>query len=186
MVTNMINIRIGKKEENISIPSKWDVKIYDISDHPAISNKEILRNFMNPIGTKRISEMVNNKRKVVIISDDITRPTNVKSLLPYLFKELKIGGISEENIEIIIALGAHRPMTGKEMEEKFGKETLKKVIILNHNPFERLVYLGETSHGTPIEINEFVASADFKIGIGCIIPHADAGFGGGVKLLCQV
>lgn len=183
MVTNMVKLKIGKKDKSIVVPFKWNIRIYDISDSSIISNKEILKSFMNPIGTKRISEMVNNKRKIAIICDDITRPTDTKKILPYLFKELKIGGILEENVEVTIALGAHRPMTGKEMEEKFGKETLKKVIILNHNPFERLVYLGETSHGTPIEINEFVASADFKIGIGCIIPHGDAGFGGGGKII---
>lgn len=183
MSNNIVKLKIGKKEKNIIVPSKWNVKIYDISDHPAISNEEVSKSFMDPIGTKKISDMINNKMKVAIICDDITRPTNVKKLLPYVLKELKNKGVPEENVEIIIALGAHRPMTGKEIEEKFGKEILKKVRILNHNPFERLVYLGETSHGTPIELNEFVANADFKIGIGCIIPHADAGFGGGGKII---
>ena len=41
--------------------------------------------------------------------------------------------------------------------------------------------MGETPLGTPVWINRVVAEADLKIGVGGILPHPNAGFGGGGK-----
>ena len=43
--------------------------------------------------------------------------------------------------------------------------------------------LGKTSRGTPILVNREFMDCDLKIGIGGLIPHMGAGFGGGGKLV---
>jgi len=47
--------------------------------------------------------------------------------------------------------------------------------VFNHNPYENLQYLGETSYGTPIEVNAEVMSYPLKIAIGCILSHPQYG-----------
>jgi hypothetical protein len=43
--------------------------------------------------------------------------------------------------------------------------------------------MGKTRRGTRVMINSEVARCDLKIGIGSIVPHPYAGFGGGAKIL---
>ncbi|MDY6862523.1 MAG: lactate racemase domain-containing protein, partial [Thermodesulfobacteriota bacterium] len=52
-----------------------------------------------------------------------------------------------------------------------------------HNCYENLIFIGETTYGTPLYINRFFYEADFKIGIGMLSPHPYAGFSGGGKIV---
>ena len=45
------------------------------------------------------------------------------------------------------------------------------------------VDLGTTSQGIPVRVYEPVARADLRILIGSVLPHLQAGFGGGYKLI---
>ena len=45
---------------------------------------EVIRALHNPIGTKRLREIVSPKEKVVIITSDITRPMPSKEVLPLI------------------------------------------------------------------------------------------------------
>jgi nickel-dependent lactate racemase len=47
----------------------------------------------------------------------------------------------------------------------------------------RRVYMGTSSRGIPAWIHRDVARADIRIGIGMIMPHLDAGYGGGAKIV---
>ena len=46
----------------------------------------------------------------------------------------------------------------------------------------QVVYLGTSSNGTPAWVNQVVAAADVRIGIGDNIPHSDAGHGRAAKV----
>jgi nickel-dependent lactate racemase len=76
-------------------------------------------------------------------------------------------------------------MTEPEILEKFGEEVVKRVTIKNHdykNP-AALIDLGKTPNGTSVWINREVYEADFKIGVGSIVPHHIPGFAGGAKIV---
>jgi len=76
-------------------------------------------------------------------------------------------------------------MTEDEIREKFGAETLCRVPVVNH-PYKdpaALVDLGTTKNGERIRINRAVAEADFKMGIGSIVPHHIPGYSGGAKII---
>ena len=76
-------------------------------------------------------------------------------------------------------------MTEDEIREKFGDETLRRVPVVNH-PYkdpDALVDLGTTKNGGRIRINRAVVEADFKMGIGSIVPHHIPGFAGGAKII---
>jgi nickel-dependent lactate racemase len=154
-------------------------------DYEALTDQEISYRFANPIGTMPIKEIVRGKKRVLIVTDDNTRPTPLRRLLPFVFNELSRAGIEEEQITILIGLGTHRPMNDYEILEKFGPEISKKYKILNHawNDDKQLVSLCTLDNGLEVVINRLALESDFIISMGNIIPHATVGFSGGGKTI---
>ena len=175
----------GDTELELDFPSSWEVVTCQMAGQhaPKLSEEEIQAAFLDPVGTPRIAQLARGKKEVVIIFDDLSRPTKVAELVPYVLQELKEGGIKEENIRFIASLGAHGAMKLMDFIKKLGPAVLPRFPVYNHNPFQNCTYLGTTSRGTPVSINSEVMSCDLKIAIGAIMPHPTAGFGGGGKLL---
>jgi len=150
------------------------------------SEEEIVEEaFSHPIGSEPLSKMLRGCKNLLILTDDYTRTTPVQKVLPRLMRELETAGIKPGGIKILIALGTHRPMTEKEIKEKFGKDFSERYTILNHNWWDpsQLSYLGETERGTPIFVNRLVKEVDFIMGIGQIVPHRVSGFSGGGNII---
>jgi len=125
------------------------------------------------------------ERGVLLLVDDITRPTPHRAILPPLLDELKKTGVRDEDIRILIALGTHRGMSDREIDERYGETVRERVTILNHDfrDRENLVDAGKTGSGIPIIVNKMVFQHDFVIGIGNIAPHNFAGWCGGGKIV---
>jgi nickel-dependent lactate racemase len=139
----------------------------------------------NPIGCPPAGEIAGPASKVVILVDDLTRPTPQKRLLPPLLDELKSAGVKADNIEIIIALGTHRYMSRGEMRDRFGVETCGRVDVLNHawrDPDTFCEIPAGEADGT-VALNAAAARADTLIAVGNIVPHIWSGWGGGAKML---
>jgi len=143
------------------------------------------RALSNPIGSVVLTRLLKGGERVLIVVDDYTRSTPVQEILPRLIKELQHAGVNKEDINILVALGTHRPMTEEEMIEKFGQELSKQYSIINHSWWDssQLIHLGETEKGTPILVNRMVKEVDFIIGIGQIVPHRVSGFSGGCNIV---
>jgi nickel-dependent lactate racemase len=148
---------------------------------------EVKRALDNPIGMEPLSKIVPNleNKKTVILSEDQTRPSPVGSIAVPLMNELNRLGISDEDIQVIIARGTHRHPTEDEIRDKLGEEVLKRVKVSVHDADDQdnLVLVGTTSRGTPCWANRLVAEAGLKIGIGTCNPHYFAGYGGGPKMV---
>jgi len=175
----------GDEELELNFPEGWDVTVCKMKgrDAPRLSDSEIRRAFASPIGTKTIKEIAKGKKEVVILFDDMTRPTPSAMLIPYVLEELATVGIRDDNIRFIAAIGAHGSMNGIDFRKKLGDELMGRFLVYNHNPYENCTPLGISSQGTPISINSEVMSCDLKIGIGSILPHPASGFGGGGKII---
>jgi nickel-dependent lactate racemase len=169
----------------VELPEKWEVSLCRIkaADVRELSNEEIKHAILNPIGRPRLAELAKDKESVVIVVDDMTRTTQASKILPHIFEELATGGIEKNNIKILLAVGAHRPMNKRDCELKLGKEIANSYVVENHHPYENLVNLGESKIGTPIDVNKTYYEADLKIAVGGVIPHPLAGFGGGAKIV---
>ncbi len=187
----MSNVKItmpyGRENIEVSLPKKNLIGIYSPKDVAAVADvkEEIIRALNNPIGSKSLAEQVKGKEKVVILADDNTRLTPTDKIIPVLLDEMNSAGIKDEQITIIIALGTHRFMTEGEIVEKFGQAVVSRVTIKNHdfkNP-QALIDLGNTDNGTSIWVNREAYEADFKIGVGSIVPHHIPGFSGGAKIV---
>jgi len=175
------------REVTLEVPNENAYFVVDRGETPALKNlgETTKRALRNPVGTSPLSEMVHRGDRVVVVGDDITRPTPQKAIVPVLLDELNAVGIPDGDIELVVALGTHREMSERELKEKYGAEVVERVSVKNHNHKdpEGLVNLGKTGAGIPITLNRDVFEADFVVGVGNIIPHCYTGWGGGGKII---
>jgi len=175
----------GNTEMELSFPNSWSIFFCPMKggEKKKLKTKEIEKAFLNPIGSKPIQELAKGKKEVVILFDDMARPTPIYEIVPFVLRELEKAGISDQQVRFIVALGAHGAQTANDFRKKLGEEVLDRFPVYNHHPFDYCTYLGKTSWGTPLSINREVMACDLKIGIGCIVPHSFSGFGGGGKII---
>jgi len=186
MNTKKFQFGFGEGSMELSLPSErilYDIKgtpVDGITDVPA-AVREALR---NPIGSLPLDKTVNAGDKVVITVGDITRAwIKHDQFLPTLLAELNFSGIPDDDISIVVTLGAHRPHTPAEDIIVCGAETCHRVKVYQHDSHDKanLVKLGTTSGGVPIIVNRRIAEADKVILTSGIVYHLMAGFGGGRK-----
>lgn len=143
---------------------------------------EVKRALENPIGSKKLSKLVKENQKIVIITSDITRPMPTKEILPFILMELYQAGVKDSNITIVFALGSHRKHTSEEMKMLVGDEIYNRINCVDSNSSD-CIRCGITSRGTPVDVFKTVAEADFRICLGNIEFHYFAGYSGGAKAI---
>ncbi|MCK5135108.1 MAG: DUF2088 domain-containing protein [Bacteroidales bacterium] len=187
---NSIDIRqrawFGDDRVTIDFPEEWDVQIFSPPEMEALHESEIRRKIESPIGFDSLDMLVLPGKKVLIICDDISRPTRTDLILPVLLGILEERGIAEEQISILVSSGTHDLMDEGEIALKLGKEIADKYNVFLHHCKRGNVYIGRTSRGTPVYVNRHLERHDLVIGVGGIVPHNPAGFGGGAKLILGV
>ena len=178
-------IPYGKGELELKIPRKNHAAT--LAPHFKAGLKDeagaVKQALENPIGTKRLKEMARGSKSVVIVVNDITRPTATYKLLPHLMQELKDGGMKEDQVQFLVATGTHRDNTREELEGMLGKDVVQRFKVVNHHCQDDkiMVDLGKTSGGIPVVINRLFWEAELKITTATIAPHQSAGFSGGRK-----
>ncbi|MFC1864335.1 lactate racemase domain-containing protein [Chloroflexota bacterium] len=170
----------------LPLPDSWQVEVCNMAGYnrPALKSGEIEAAIRNPIGMPPIRELAKGRREVVIIFDDMTRPTRIAGIVPSVIEELTEAGIADSSIRFIMALGAHGARDRRDFVKKLGEDTLARFPVYNHNPFANCTYVGTTTtFETKVCVNEEVAKCDLKIAIGSVVPHPMNGFGGGGKII---
>lgn len=175
----------GNQPREICFPDAWEVDFLEPPGFkkPGLSREGMERALSEPIGSPTLEELARQAREVVVVFDDITRPTPVKDVLPSVLEALRSAGIPDENVRFIPALGMHGAMTNVDFRKKLGEEVVERYPVYNHNPYENCPYVGETESGVPVYLNREFLYCDLRIGIGCITPHVHVGFGGGGKIV---
>jgi nickel-dependent lactate racemase len=171
----------------VEVPEANLMGVYALPEWPAPDDEAsiVRRALEQPIGSPRLRDLAQGASSVLVVCDDVSRPTPAYKVLPALLEELRAGGILDEQIAFMMALGTHRPMTEREMQAKVGAEVYARYPVYNHewdNP-ETLTYLGRTESGIEVWINTKVAEADLVVGVGRIMPIEVCGFTGGGKIL---
>jgi nickel-dependent lactate racemase len=150
---------------------------------PALKPQEIRAAVTNLMGLAPIRELARGKKEVVIIFDDMSRVTRTAQIVPFVLEELALAGIPDNKIRFICALGNHGASTRVDFAKKLGEDVVARFPVYNHNPFFNCSYVGTTSAGTKVHINDEVLKCDFKVAIGSVVPHPTTGFGGGGKII---
>lgn len=181
-----IKLKYGNKESSFSY--KKD-KIKEIirarKDNKSQSADLIFKEALaNPIASKKLSEIVNKDDSVTIVISDITRAwQKIDRFLALLIDELKTGGVGLSDITVLAATGSHRAHTDEEIIQLLGKELAGEINFVDHDCHDKesLLYLGDTSFGTPVYVNKAAYEADKLILTGGIVFHDLAGWAGGRK-----
>ncbi len=143
---------------------------------------EVKRALDHPIGTPTLRDIVKPGEKIAVVTSDITRPMPTYAVMPALLDELYRAGIKPQDITLVFALGSHRPHTRAEMEKLAGPRALAEIACVDRDRSD-CVHLGQTAHGTPVDIVRVVAEADRRICLGNIEYHYFAGYSGGAKAI---
>ena len=175
----------GDSETTISFPERWSVQECRMNGHdtPALTDTEIVSALNTPYDSPTLAEIAKGRTQAVIMFDDLTRPAPTSRILPFILEILQEAGFDDDHIRFVGAFANHAAMSREDFSKKLGCEVMERFRVYNHNPYEHHVDLGTTSNGTPILVNREVMACDLKIGIGGLIPHPGAGFGGGGKLV---
>ncbi len=160
------------------------VLVSKVEDYlPLLSEQELVKEALNnPIGSSPLSELAKDKKHVVIISSDHTRPVPSHITMPILLEEVRKYN-KDVKISILIATGMHRPSTHEELVNKYGQKIVDEETIVMHDAYkdEDMTFKGILPSGGELWVNKLVDEADLLISEGFIEPHFFAGFSGGRK-----
>lgn len=186
------SLPIGNRTEKFRYEDDDIIKILESKPFPDISEQEereiVRRALAKPVDSAPLRSIVKKGDKVCILFSDVTRLwVRHHVFMPFVLDELEKGGVHLENVCAMCGNGDHRDQTEDEFKQLLGSEVYEKLKgrIYNHHARvkEENVRLGETTHGTPVEINKRVLEADKVILTGGIVHHFLDGFGGGKKAI---
>jgi nickel-dependent lactate racemase len=182
-------INYENQKRNFSLPRGWNlISAEDKPPIPGVADpvQEIRRALDHPIGSPKIEDLARPGMEVVLLFDDLQRPTPAHLALPEILDRLNRAGIPDERITGICALGTHPIPSMEQLKKKVGEKVFSRLQghIFAHDPHASdNVIIGKTHRGTLVEINRHVAFADLIIGVGECMPHPVAGYGGGCKII---
>ena len=172
-----------------SLPRGWNpISDQDRPPVPGLKDPfaEIRRALDHPIGSPPIEELARPGMDVVLLFDDLQRPTPAHIALPEIMNRLNRAGIHDSRMTGICATGTHPMPSADQLKGKAGEEVFFRLQgrVFPHDPRAKdLVIIGKTHRGVLVEVNRHVAFADLIIGVGECMPHPIAGFGGGYKII---
>ena len=173
------------QERELTFPDRWEVDNLTSSglEKQGLTQEQIRERIEHPVEGPTLEELARGKKQAVIVFDDMTRPTPVGNVAPFVLEQLHRAGMKKDQIRFIWALGSHGAYDMIAARKKLGDEIVENYTVYNHDPFQNTVRVGRTSTGVELWINREFMACDLKIGIGCITAHVHVGFGGGAKLI---
>jgi nickel-dependent lactate racemase len=183
-----ITLSYGKQGLEVEIPHEnlRGVLTYPQTVPLADPVQAVRDGLAQPRGTAPLTKIAQGKRNACIVVCDITRPVPNATLLPPILEALEAGGISREQVTVLIATGTHRPNEStEELEAILGADLAHSLRVVNHVCTDKESHqaFGTTPNGVPVFLDKTFTTADVKITVGLIEPHFMAGYSGGRKLI---
>jgi hypothetical protein len=157
----------------------------DLSDPVADYTAALEAALGSPVDAARLEDQVGPGRSVAIVVDDPSRWTPVREALPIVLARLHAAGVRPDDVTISVGVGRHHAVDAEAMRRRVG-EPIAAGYRCFSPPVDDLsayVELGTVAPGIPVRVFRPVAEADLRILIGSVLPHLQAGFGGGYKLI---
>jgi hypothetical protein len=139
----------------------------------------------SPIGAPRLEHLVSPGTQVAIVVDDPSRWTPVSEALPIVLSRLHAAGVHVQDVTISVGVGRHCAVDREAMQRRLGEPIAARYRCFSPPVDDLSAYedLGRTPEGVPVRVFRPVAHAGLRILIGSVLPHLQAGFGGGYKLI---
>jgi nickel-dependent lactate racemase len=182
-----LNIPLGLNTQQVCIPRSQFIGAYLPKQMPVVQDPigEVRRAVREALETSGLKRKVKPGAKACIAITDRTRPTPNSMIVPILLETLNALGITDRDITVIVGVGMHAPDSPQAIRQNVGQVVVDRVKVINGEPDneEAMVLMGETSLGTPVEVDHRFAEADIKIGTGNVTPCMLAGWSGGGKIV---
>ncbi len=126
---------------------------------------DVVKAVENPIGGRKLSELLAGARKVAIITENQFRPAPTTQIVPWLLAQIRKAGATPV---ILIGCGKMAVLAPEAIEKKFGREVVASGVEIYCNDVkqrENYVYKGTTSFGVAVWVHRKVAEADVIISI---------------------
>ncbi len=180
-----VRVPYGRGHKIVNIPENQlkEVLVSKAHDYkPLKTETELVKEaLMNPINSPLLADLAKDKKNIVIISSDHTRPVPSHVTMPVLLEEIKRVN-SKAEITILVATGAHRASTDAELRDKYGDEIVDSInIVMHDSKKDEMTHIGILPSGGSLLLNKVAIDADLLIAEGFIEPHFFAGFSGGRK-----
>ncbi len=152
-----------------------------VGNYPAALEQSLVA----PEGSPPLENLVRAGSSVALVVDDPSRWTPVRDALPFVLHRLHAAGVRTEDVTISVGVGRHHRVDLEAMKRRVGDEIVATYRCLSPPVDDLAAYvdLGTTSQGIPVRVYGPVAKAGLRILIGSVLPHLQAGFGGGYKLI---
>ncbi len=168
----------------LDMPADWQLASIH---NPDLSNP--IENYSEAleaaITQARLADGLRPGSRVAIVVDDASRWTPVREALPPILETLREAGVRPEDITISVAVGRHRAMDAAALRQRLGDDVAIRYQCFSPPVDDANVYvdLGVSPEKIPVRVFHRVATADLRVLIGSVLPHLQAGFGGGWKLI---
>jgi lactate racemase len=175
------SVQFGLRESNIL----GEIALVSQKDNRT-EEKIILAALKQPIGTRRLTEIVQPGKRVCVIVSDVSRLYQKPYLfLPYIVRELNSAGIPDQNIFFLCANGGHRLQSEQERGQILGEQLAGRFRVIDHDCRDdgQMVYTGTTSYGTQVFLNKLALDCDYVVLTGGITTHDMVVWGGGRKAI---
>jgi hypothetical protein len=138
-----------------------------------------------PLESQPLESRIRAGSQVAIVVDDPSRWTPVREALPIVLERVHAAGVRREDVTISVGVGRHHGVDVSSMRRRVGEEIAATYKCFSPPVDDLQAYddLGVTTRGIPVRVFRPVAQADLRILIGSVLPHLQAGFGGGFKLI---
>ncbi|WP_165247157.1 lactate racemase domain-containing protein [Paludisphaera soli] len=174
----------------LALPPGWNVGREhvvepDLSDAAADYPAALAGALDAPLDAPRLEDRVGPGSKVAIVVDDPSRWTPVREALPIVLARLHGAGVAAGDVTISVGVGRHHAVDDAAMRERLGDGPAASYRCYSPPVDDLAAYvdLGTTASGVPVRVFRPVAEADVRVLIGSVLPHLQAGFGGGYKLI---
>ncbi|HEU5115629.1 MAG TPA: lactate racemase domain-containing protein [Isosphaeraceae bacterium] len=173
---------------NLQFPDSWpepDVVQPDLSgpleDYPGALGAALDA----PLGGTRLEDLVGPGMTVAVVVDDPSRWTPVSEALPVVLGRILEAGVRPSDVSISVGVGRHLAVDEESMRRRVGEAVARAYPCYSPpvDDIDQYVPLGETPQGVPVRVFRPVAEANVRVLIGSVLPHLQAGFGGGYKLI---
>jgi lactate racemase len=179
----IIDLKYGKGHFEVDVPDRNLAGILLPKELEGVKDEqaEIRRALENPIGYPRLRDKLKKGMKVVVIISDVTRPCPSYKFLPILLDEINAGGVPDEDVTAVVAIGSHRHTSEEEKKALMGV-SYGRVRCIDDDPGD-CKCIGTSSFGHRIDIFREIVDADFVVCTGNTEYHYFAGYSGGVKAI---
>ena len=165
--------------------AELDVVWPDLSDALVDYPAALEQALDSPVGSARLEHQVASGTSVAIVVDDPSRWTPVREALPIVLGRLHAAGVGRDDVTICVGVGRHAAVDEEAMSRRLGDAITAGYRCFSPPVDDLTAYadLGQTPDGVPVRVFRPVAEANLRVLISSVLPHLQAGFGGGYKLI---